>query len=153
MKSFPEQTKSVVKGNLDTNEIYYTNSSYINVGANVSPIERVRIEGMFHPLIEAGALTHVWLGESKPSPESIAAFVEKTFRCTQNTQIAFSPEFTSCLDCGQTTRGLEEVCPKCGSSHIEGITRVTGFFSKISGWNKGKIAELKDRMKGQGLGL
>ena len=108
---------------------------------------------MFHPLIEAGALTHVWLGESKPSPESIAAFVEKTFRCTENTQIAFSPEFTSCLDCGKTTRGLEEVYPKCGSSHIEGITRVTGFFSKISGWNKGKIAELKDRMKGQGLGF
>ena len=153
MKQYPEQTKSVVKGNKDTNEIYYTNSSYINVGANVSPIERVRIEGMFHPLIEAGALTHVWLGESKPSPESIAAFVEKTFRCTENTQIAFSPEFTSCLDCGKTTRGLEEVCPKCGSSHIEGITRVTGFFSKISGWNKGKIAELKDRMKGQGLGF
>lgn len=153
MKAYPEQTKSVVKGNLATNEIYYTNSSYVNVGANVSPIERVRIEGMFHPLIEAGALTHVWLGESKPSPESIAAFVEKTFRCTENTQIAFSPEFTSCLDCGQTTRGLEEVCPKCGSSHIEGITRVTGFFSKISGWNKGKIAELKDRMKGQSLGF
>ncbi len=149
MKEFPEQTASVVKGNQKTNEIYYTNSTYINVGANVSPIERVKIEGMFHPLIEAGALTHVWLGESKPSPESIAAFVTKTFRNTQNTQIAFSPEFTSCLDCGQTSRGLSETCPKCGSSHIEGITRVTGFFSKISGWNKGKIAELKDRMKGQ----
>ncbi|MFA6711062.1 MAG: anaerobic ribonucleoside-triphosphate reductase, partial [Candidatus Methanomethylophilaceae archaeon] len=94
-------------------------------------------------------MTHIWLGESKPSPEGIAAFVVKTFHNTQNTQIAFSPEFTSCLDCGQTTRGLSETCPKCGSSHIEGITRVTGFFSKISGWNKGKIGELKDRMKGQ----
>lgn len=149
LKEYPEQARSVVKGNLKTNEVYYTNSTYINVSANVSPIERVRIEGMFHPLIEAGALTHVWLGEAKPAPESIAAFVTKTFRNTQNTQIAFSPEFTSCLDCGQTSRGLSETCPKCGSAHIEGITRVTGFFSKISGWNKGKIAELKDRMKSQ----
>lgn len=154
MTEYPEETRSVVKGNIDANEIYYTNSSYINVGANVSPIERVKIEGMFHPLIEAGALTHVWLGESKPSPESIAAFVEKTFRCTGNTQIAFSPEFTSCLDCGKTTRGLEDTCPSCGSSYIEGITRVTGFFSKISGWNKGKIAELKDRMRNNhGIGF
>lgn len=154
MIEYPEETRSVVKGNIDANEIYYTNSSYINVGANVSPIERVKIEGMFHPLIEAGALTHVWLGESKPSPESIAAFVEKTFCCTGNTQIAFSPEFTSCLDCGKTTRGLEDTCPHCGSSYIEGITRVTGFFSKISGWNKGKIAELKDRMRNdQGIGF
>ena len=29
--------------------------------------------------------------------------------------------------------------------NIEQITRVTGFFSKTSSWNKGKTAELKDR--------
>jgi len=149
MKEFPLQASSVVKGNKGTGELYYTNSTYINVSADISPIERTRMEGKFHPLIEAGALTHIWLGETKPSPESIAAFVEKTFRNTQNAQIAFSPEFTSCLDCGKTVRGLTETCGKCGSDHVEGITRVTGFFSKISGWNKGKTGELQDRVKGQ----
>ncbi|MDR2866647.1 MAG: anaerobic ribonucleoside-triphosphate reductase [Methanomassiliicoccaceae archaeon] len=149
MKEFPLQASSVVKGNKGTGELYYTNSTYINVSAGVSPIERTKMEGLFHPLIEAGALTHIWLGETKPSPESIAAFVEKTFRNTQNAQVAFSPEFTSCLDCGKTVRGLSPTCKSCGSDHIEGITRVTGFFSKISGWNKGKTGELQDRIKGQ----
>jgi ribonucleoside-triphosphate reductase len=139
----------VVKGSKGTGELYYTNSTYINVGADVSPIERTKMEGLFHPLVEAGALTHIWLGETKPSPESIAAFVEKTFRNTQNVQIAFSPEFTACLDCGKVARGLSKTCKSCGSDHIEGITRVTGFFSKISGWNKGKTGELQDRIKGQ----
>ena len=151
MKEFPLQASSVVKGNKGTGELYYTNSTYINVSADVSPIERTKMEGLFHPLIEAGALTHVWLGETKPSPESIAAFVEKTFRNTQNAQIAFSPEFTSCLDCGKTDRGLSCTCRTCGSERVEGITRVTGFFSKISSWNKGKTGELQDRTKGQGL--
>ncbi len=149
LKEFPEEAGAVVKGHRLSNEVYYTNSTYLNVQAPISPIERIKIEGKFHPLIEAGALSHIWLGESKPTPESIAAFVVKTFRNTQNTQIAFSPEFTSCLDCGKTTRGLLEACPKCRSTHIEGITRVTGFFSKISGWNKGKTGELKDRDKGR----
>ncbi|NLL94972.1 MAG: anaerobic ribonucleoside-triphosphate reductase [Thermoplasmatales archaeon] len=149
LKDFPEEAGGVVKGHRLTDEVYYTNSTYLNVQAPISPIERIKIEGKFHPLIEAGALSHIWLGESKPSPESIAAFVVKTFRNTQNTQIAFSPEFTSCLDCGKTTRGLLEACPKCKSTNIEGITRVTGFFSKISGWNKGKRGELKDRDKGR----
>ncbi|MDR0335120.1 MAG: anaerobic ribonucleoside-triphosphate reductase [Methanomassiliicoccaceae archaeon] len=148
-KEFPLQSSSVVKGNKGTGELYYTNSTYINVGADVSPIERTKVEGMFHPLIEAGALTHIWLGESKPAPESIAAFVEKTFRNTQNAQIAFSPEFTACLDCGKVARGLSTSCKACSSDRVEGITRVTGFFSKISGWNKGKTGELKDRIKGQ----
>jgi len=40
---------------------------------------------------------------------------------------------------------IDEECPHCGGSHVEYITRVTGFFSKVGSWNKGKIAELKDR--------
>jgi anaerobic ribonucleoside-triphosphate reductase len=145
MKYFPLQAPTVTRGNRNSGEIYYTNSTYLNVGSNIGAIERVKMEGLYHPLIEAGALTHVWLGESKPPAESIAAFVKKTFHNTQNAQIAFSPEFTSCLNCGQTVRGLHEVCPKCQSPNVEGITRVTGFFSKISSWNKGKLGELKER--------
>lgn len=29
--------------------------------------------------------------------------------------------------------------------NVENITRVTGFFSKVSSWNKGKTGELNDR--------
>src|SRR3989339_1941277 len=137
----------VVKGNKGTNGIYYTNSTYFNVSNSMSSIDRVKQEGLFHPLIDAGALTHVWLGESKPSPDSIANFVTKTFRHTQNAQIAFSPEFTSCNQCGKITRGLRDQCPYCRSENIEGITRITGYFSRISGWNKGKLAELKERYR------
>jgi len=36
-------------------------------------------------------------------------------------------------------------CPECGSERVEVITRVTGFFSKVNSWNKGKIGELKNR--------
>ncbi len=145
MKHYPMQAPTVIKGNKSAGELYYTNSTYLNVSEPINPIDKVKKEGIFHPLIDAGALTHVWLGESKPNPESLANFVKKTMRNTQNSQIAFSPEFTSCLDCGRTSRGLSEACPKCESENIEGITRVTGFFSKISSWNKGKIGELNDR--------
>ncbi len=147
MKYYPLQAPTVIRGNKSTGEIYYTNSTYLNVGADVSAIDRVKMEGRFHPLIDAGSMTHVWLGESKPPAESIAAFVKKTFETTQNAQIAFSPEFTSCLSCGRTHRGLRETCPSCSSPDVEGITRVTGFFSKIRGWNKGKLGELRDRTR------
>lgn len=151
MKEYPLAASAVVKGDKATGELYYTNSTYMNVSADVSPIERTKIEGKFHPLIEAGALTHIWLGESKPSAESIANFVKKTFFHTENVQIAFSPEFTACLECGRTERGLRSTCVRCGSDKVEGITRVTGFFSKISSWNKGKTGELKERMKDQAI--
>ena len=147
MQHYPLKAPTVIRGNRSSGEIYYTNSTYFNVSESINPIDRIKKEGLFHPMIEAGALSHVWLGESRPSPESLANFVKKTFEKTQNAQIAFSPEFTSCLDCLKTSRGLNEHCVYCHSPKVEGITRVTGFFSKTSSWNKGKIAELKDRYR------
>ena len=147
LKHFPEQAKLVVKGDINHDQVYYTNSTLCNVGHPMNPIERVKFEGLYHPLIEAGALTHIWLGESKPSKESLSNFVTKTFKNTQNDQIAFSPEFTTCLRCGKTARGISSPCVYCGSEEVEGITRITGYFTKISSWNQGKLAELADRFR------
>jgi ribonucleoside-triphosphate reductase len=85
------------------------------------------------------------MGESQPSKEAISDFVIKTFRFTTNDQIAFSPEFTTCNKCHRTGRGLSDTCSYCGSMDVDGITRITGYFTKVSSWNKGKLGELKDR--------
>ena len=139
----------IVKGDITKGEVYYTNSTYLDNSAVLNPIERVRQEGLFHPLIEAGALTHIWLGEAKPSKSSLANFVFKTFQWTQNDQIAFSPEFTTCSACHRTSRGLRSTCAYCGSGDVDGITRITGYFTKVSSWNKGKLGELKNRYRNQ----
>jgi anaerobic ribonucleoside-triphosphate reductase len=151
MRFHSPQAGHIVKGDISRGEIFYTNSTYLSNDAVMNPIERVRKEGLFHPLIEAGSLTHIWLGESKPSPESLANFVTKTFQMTQNDQIAFSPEFTTCNECARTARGLMDRCAYCGSEDVDGITRITGYFTKISSWNKGKLGELRERYRNQGF--
>ncbi|MCX5876263.1 MAG: anaerobic ribonucleoside-triphosphate reductase [Deltaproteobacteria bacterium] len=144
---FTTDAEKVVQGNREKGEVYYSNSTLFNVGANMSPIARVEKEGLFHPLIEAGSITHIWLGEAQPDKEALASFVINVFKYTQNDQIAFSPEFTACLACGKTSRGLSETCPYCESKDVDGITRITGYFTKISSWNKGKLGELHDRYR------
>lgn len=151
LKYHSPKSGHIVKGDITRGEVYYTNSTYLNNSAVLNPIERVREEGLFHPLIEAGALTHIWLGEAKPSKSSLANFVIKTFQRTQNDQIAFSPEFTTCNVCHRTSRGLRSTCAYCGSADVDGITRITGYFTKISSWNKGKLGELKNRYRNQGF--
>ncbi|MBM3313296.1 anaerobic ribonucleoside-triphosphate reductase [candidate division WOR-3 bacterium] len=145
---FHDSALRVVKGNLADGSAYYTNSTYLNVGYAVDPIDRVYREGKFHDMIEAGALTHVWLADARPPKEGIADFVLKTYHHTRNSQIAFSPEFTTCKNCQRTSRGLNDVCPFCGKTNVDFITRVTGYFSRVSSWNVGKRAELLDRYKG-----
>lgn len=36
-------------------------------------------------------------------------------------------------------------CPVCFSHDVVQISRVTGYMSEVSGWNRGKQQELKDR--------
>ncbi|MFA4916862.1 MAG: anaerobic ribonucleoside-triphosphate reductase, partial [Syntrophales bacterium] len=147
LKYFSPKAGYFVKGDLARGEIYYTNSTHLHVSAPVSPFTRVEMEGRFHPLINGGTITNVWLGESLPSKESLAMFVIKVFKDTKNTQITFSPEFTTCLACDKTFRGIKEACSFCGSRDVEVIARITEYFSNRSGWNRGKLAELRDRRR------
>ncbi len=44
------------------------------------------------------------------------------------------------------TNTLKAITASCSQGRdVDHITRVTGYFSRTSGWNKGKAGELKDR--------
>jgi len=147
LEYYPEQTKQVVHGDIKTGEVYYTNSSQLDVDAQIDVFDRVDIEGRFHPLMQGGALTHIWLGESRPSPKSMSKLIKRVFDHTQNAQVAFSPEFTICNSCHKTTRGLKKKCRFCQSREVDWITRVTGYYSFVKQWNPGKRKELEDRFR------
>ncbi len=134
-----------VKGNISEGAIYYTNSTHLNVAAEIAPLQRVIQEGFFHKYLEGEIITHLQLGSSNPDKEELCQFVKDAFYKSANRQIDFTPEFTSCAACGKTAPGLNEKCIYCGSTEIEGIARLTKYYSKTSGWNKGKLAELKNR--------
>ena len=40
------------------------------------------------------------------------------------------------------------VCKNCGSTKLSMFTRITGYFSELSSWNKSKIEELRARRRG-----
>ncbi len=148
LQHFP-QSKEVVKGNIENGEYYYANSIHFDASAPISLIERIIGQSRFHRFIESGAIIHAFIGEQRPSPEAIENLIIKTWKNTEAAQITISPEFTVCNICHRTERGLKEKCKYCGSNSIYGVTRIVGYFSRVSNWNKSKIGELKDRKKGK----
>lgn len=145
LKHFSPLPGRYVRGDLARGEIYYTNATHLHPAAPVDPPTRIRLEGLFHPFFRAGAVTHIELGAAEPRADLLAALIVQAFHETKNNQIVFSPEFTCCDRCGATLRGLHEKCGRCGSMEVDGLARITQYYSKVSGWNRGKRAELRNR--------
>lgn len=145
---YHEEASEVVKG--DSEDVaYYTNSIHLPPEADVSLVERIRKQSMYHGMIEAGAITHAFIGEEQPSAAAIGHLIRESFFRTQAAQITISPEFSYCDSCGHNMRGLQDACLKCGSERVVHETRVVGYFSKIENWNKSKrFGELVDRHRG-----
>jgi ribonucleoside-triphosphate reductase len=142
------QARSLIRGDPARDEIYYTNSIHLRADAPVDLLTRIQVQSKFHDMIESGAIIHAFVGEDRPPAESILTLVRKTYEQTRAAQLTISPEFTICNACHRWTAGLREACGHCQSADVYGITRIVGYFSRVSNWNKSKLGELKDRQRG-----
>jgi len=144
LRYFSPEAGRHLRGDVVRGGLYYTNSTHLDVSAKMSPLERVRQEGLFHPFLKGSALTNLRLEEERPSRERLAAFIRQVFFETQSAGLVFSSDFTTCPDCRKTVRGIHDACPYCGGKAVENLARITRYYSLISGWNKGKLAEFRD---------
>lgn len=103
MKTFKEAI-DLVKGNKETGDVFYTNSVHYTAEANINIWDRIVGQSKFHPMIESGAITHVFIGEEQPSPETIENLVKKVWDNTQTKQITISPTFCMCNECKKIWR-------------------------------------------------
>ena len=147
-RNFPE-SRALFKGDIERDEFYYTNSIHLRADAPVDMITRIVKQSKFHSLIDSGAIIHAFVGEERPSPEGIRNLVKKTYEKTQAAQLTISPEFTVCNECKKVARSLLDACPSCSSDNVYGLTRIVGYFSRVTNWNKSKLGELRDRRAGR----
>lgn len=105
MMVFPESVK-YIKGNQKSGDVYYTNSIHFAADAPIDIITRIEKQSKFAQLIEAGSITHIFLGEQQITKEAIYDLVKKTYFNTQCAQLTISPELVFCADCGYMHRGF-----------------------------------------------
>jgi len=139
----------VVQGDIKSGQVYYTNSSHVQPNANIPLAERARIESSFHPLVQGGAIFHVWLGEAYPDPEAVWKITKWLAKDTLTSYFAFTKDITLCTKCGFVSGGLLSTCPNCHApeQYLEWFSRITGYYQRVRRWNPGKLAELRDRQR------
>lgn len=146
LRQFPQKAENTVKGEISKGAVYYTNSTQFSVAADMEAFDKVLEEGKFHPYF-AGAVTYIYTAGSRLNVPAAVEFLKRVLAETNCTQLAFSPYFTICNECGSVTRGYSDYCLNCESENTDGLTKIAGSYAYTSAWNAGKLAELKDRKK------
>lgn len=130
-----------------TDRDYYTNSNHVPVYYKCSALHKAQVEAPYHELTRGGHIFYVEMdGDATHNPEAIARVVDMMDKYNMGYG-SVNHNRTRCMTCGYETAKDIEVCPKCGSKHLDKLQRITGYLvGTTDRWNSGKLAELKDRV-------
>ncbi len=143
LKHFPKKAIPQSHGN----SAYYTNSDHFRYDANIPLSERIKKQGEFHPIVNGGVITHIWLGEQKPDIYALWELTKNICLNTNTAYFAYTIDFIYCLSCRKMIRGSQFSCPVCHSEDVKVYSRVTGYYSEVNRYNPGKQAEWQARKR------
>jgi ribonucleoside-triphosphate reductase len=143
LKHFPKKAITQSSGN----SAYYTNSSHFRYDADISLSERIKKQGDYHPIVEGGVITHIWLGEQNPDIKGLWELTKKICLNTNTAYFAYTTDFIYCPSCRKMFRGSQFNCPQCHSGDVKVYSRITGYYSDVSRYNLGKRKEWETRKR------
>lgn len=131
-----------------TDRDYYTNSNHVPVYYKCSATHKAQVEAPYHELTRGGHIFYVEMdGDATHNPKAIERIVDMMDAYNMGYG-SMNHNRNRCMDCGYENAAKKlDVCPKCGSTHIDRLQRITGYLvGTTERWNKGKLAELNDRV-------
>ena len=131
-----------------TDRDYYTNSNHVPVYYKCSARHKAEIEAPYHEMTRGGHIFYVEIdGDATHNPQVIMSVVDMMDKLNMGYG-SVNHNRNRCMDCGyeNATPSLEK-CPKCGSTNIDKLQRITGYLvGTTDRWNHGKLCELNDRV-------
>ena len=131
-----------------TDRDYYTNSNHVPVYYKCSARHKAEVEAPYHEMTRAGHIFYVEMdGDATHNPQAIMNVVDMMDHYNMGYG-SVNHNRNRCMDCGfENAESDLEVCPQCGSKHLDRLQRITGYLvGTTDRWNSGKLAELKDRV-------
>ncbi|WP_211231302.1 anaerobic ribonucleoside-triphosphate reductase [Halonatronum saccharophilum] len=129
-----------------TDKDFYTNSFHVPVYHDISFEEKIKIEGPYHSLTNAGHISYI---ELPSAIEDNIEALESIHRAMSEADMGYAGinfPIDECLLCNHSGIIEDDECPVCGHSEIRRVRRVTGYLSTLDRFAPGKKAEYKKRV-------
>ena len=135
-----------------TDRLYYTNSYHIHVSEKVDAFTKLKFESQFHSISNGGCISYVEVPDMSKNIEAVETLINFIYHNVQYAELNSKPDV--CYECGfmgeikLDKETLTWYCPQCGNKEedkMQVMRRTCGYIGS-SYWNKGKTAEIGDRV-------
>lgn len=108
-------------------------NQWVPLWADSTIWEKLETDGKYNSLLTGGGIVHATIGETvtKTQAKEIINYAVK-YGCEH---FALNAIYSKCEN-GHMTMGDIEICPVCNANIVDKYTRVVGFLTPISSWNK-----------------
>jgi ribonucleoside-triphosphate reductase len=101
--------------------------------SDASILDRMEVQGRLDPWCDGGSILHINVGSPVTDIESMKNLIK--LACKKGVvYFAINYVLHKC-EHGHIWAGAE-LCPKCGGTSVDDLTRVVGFLTSIKNWNK-----------------
>ena len=126
------------------NRNLYSSYFYNPEDAEISVLDKFKLHGnQYVKFLDGGVALHENLQESL-SKQQYRDLMKVAAREGCN-YFTFNVRNTVCNDCGYISKHTLDVCPHCGSTNLDYLTRVIGYLKRISSFAEPRQIEAKRR--------
>ncbi len=126
---------------------FFTNSNHVPVYYNIPIHKKIEIEAQYHNLTRGGHICYVEVDGAATKNKSAMMDIIKKMKESGIGYGSINHPIDRCRDC-EYMAIIDDECPKCNSSNISRIRRITGYLvGDMDKWNSAKKEEESKRVK------
>ncbi len=120
-------------------------NQFVPLWVDCDIIERMKLDGAFSKVLTGGGISHLNFGEKLTHRNQMKTLIECAIKygCEH---FAINYNYCRCENKHTTISGQVKACPICSGKIMEQYTRIVGYLTPVSAWNRGRREEHAERI-------
>ncbi|KKQ50001.1 MAG: Oxygen-sensitive ribonucleoside-triphosphate reductase [candidate division TM6 bacterium GW2011_GWF2_38_10] len=124
-------------------EIY--SNQFIPLWVDCDIVDRIQLDGNFSKALTGGGISHLNIGEKLTHKNQMKRLIDYAISSGCD-HFAVNYNFCRCQNNHVSVAGPVQTCPICAAPITEHYTRIIGYFTPVSAWNRGRQVEHGNRI-------
>lgn len=120
-------------------------NQFIPLWVDCDIVDRISLDGTFSKVLTGGGISHLNIAEKITDPSQMKKLIQYAIK-TGCEHFAVNYSFSRCVNEHTTIAGQLNTCPMCAAPIAERYTRIIGYLTPVSSWNRARQQEYTQRV-------